>query len=495
MILLLALALQCPDGSPPPCRGARAAAPVAPTSVAVLYFDNLSRDSNDAFLADGLTEELIARLGRVERLSVKSRTAVQRLRGRPLDEPAVIGRTLAVAHFVSGSVRRSGTRLRVTAELTRASTGVQVWSETFDRSSDDLMGVESEIAQAIATGVGGRLAPAERRTLAVRPTTNPEAYEHFVRGNVLLPRRTAADVRRAVGEFETAARIDPSFAGAWARAGLGYALIIDWGWRYPDLPADSAVARLSRHAAEAVSRDPASGDAWLAQALALQIRHPLASDSVVPAFERALAADSRNAELMHQFAGYLGILGRADRARQLWQRALALEPERAISLENLARLSLYRRDLDGAMALYDSALRVDPGARFIHVSMAYVAVARGDTARLRQALAESDIGPRSEVDPLRAILAAARGDTVSARRMLEALDRDEPLGPLEYFPLSGIAVAWAHAGDRQRAMEVLGRARPSLYFYESLLHPRFDILRQDSRFQSLFESMRPRISR
>src|SRR5438034_6320520 len=156
---------QCPDGSPPPCRAARTdpgrQSGVPTNSVAVLYFDNLSRDTADAYLAEGLTEELIAQLGRVERLVVKSRNAVRRYRSDDLD-PAQLGRVLGVAYLVSGSVRRSGTRLRVTVELVRATTGVRLWGEQYDRAQADLLDLQEGIARAVAGVIAGLLLPAER---------------------------------------------------------------------------------------------------------------------------------------------------------------------------------------------------------------------------------------------------------------------------------------------------------------------------------------------
>ncbi|MGH2668314.1 MAG: hypothetical protein ACRDH5_04195, partial [bacterium] len=117
---------------------ARAASAPARNSVAVLYFDNLSRDTADAYLADGLTEEIIARLGQVERLRVKSRTAVQHYRGRSVGGPATLGRALGVPYLVNGTVRRAGPRLRVSVELVRAATGDRVWGDQYDRTQADL---------------------------------------------------------------------------------------------------------------------------------------------------------------------------------------------------------------------------------------------------------------------------------------------------------------------------------------------------------------------
>jgi TolB-like protein/Tfp pilus assembly protein PilF len=461
----------------------------------VLYFDNLSHDSADAFLADGLTEELIARLGQVERLQVKSRTAVMRLRGRPMDEPAAIGRALNVAHFVSGSVRRSATRLRVTAELTRASSGVQVWSQTYDRASDDLMGVESEIAQAIATGVGGRLAPAEQRTLAARPTTSPEAYEHFVRGNVLLARRTAPDMRRAIAEFETAAQLDPSFARSRARAGLGYALFLDWAWVYPGLSDDSVLERLSQSARQALAIDSLGGDAWMAQGLYRAFRHPRTYEGVAEAFDHGVAAEPRNAELLHQFAGYLTYLGQYDRAERMYRAALALEPERPITLDNLAGFLTNQRRYDEARAAWASAVRYDPSAFYLRVNRAWLELASGQLAAAR-AQADSVIATtleeRIKLDPVRAAIAARAGDTTAARRILESVEQTLPPDTHVMLLLVNMAFGWAATGDAGRALDLLERVDPpGILFHDFLRAPAYDPLRALPRFQRLVEATRP----
>ena len=279
--------------------------------MAVLYFDNLSRDTADIYLADGLTEELITRLGQIERLQVKSRTAVQRYRGRSIDDPAVLGRTLSVAHLVSGTVQRGAGRLRVTVELTRATTGVRVWGERYERSSDDLMVVEAEIAQAIAEGVGGRLAPAERRALIARPTRNPAAYDYFLRGNHFIARRTPVDARLAIEQYQQALHIDSTFTGALARIGYAYALFLNWGWPFPGLTPDSMLTRGFAVADRALVLDSAAADAWMARGYLLGFRYPRTYDSVNAAFDRAIALDPRNAEAHHQY-GFLLLMAGAD---------------------------------------------------------------------------------------------------------------------------------------------------------------------------------------
>src|SRR5256886_14200052 len=184
-------AAQCPDGSPPPC-GARAAASPAANSVAVLYFDNLSPDTADAYLADGPTEEITSRLGGVQRLQIKrpSRDAARRLRDTVPDYLVAVGRVLRVRYLVEGSVRRAGARVRVSVRLVKAANGFRIWGEDYDRATSDLLVLQEAIAREVATGIAGRLVPTERAALAARPTRNPEAFERFLRGNYYLTQRT-----------------------------------------------------------------------------------------------------------------------------------------------------------------------------------------------------------------------------------------------------------------------------------------------------------------
>jgi len=153
-------------------------------TVAVMYLDNQSRDTSDAYLADGLTEEITTKLGQIGRLAVTSNTTMRRYRNGTT-EPAQLGRELRVAQLVSGSIRRAGHRIRVNVELLRARDGVQLWADAYDRTDADLLAIEEDVARAVASAIAGRLLPGEQATLAARPTQNPEAYDHLLRGQLL----------------------------------------------------------------------------------------------------------------------------------------------------------------------------------------------------------------------------------------------------------------------------------------------------------------------
>src|SRR2546425_1427559 len=318
----LSAAGQCPDGSPPPC-GARAAASPAPNSVAVLYFDNLSPDTADAYLADGLTEEIASRLGDIRRILVKqaSREGVRRLREATQDYRVAVGHAMGVRHLVEGSLRRAGPRVRVVARLINTASGFRVWGQTYDRAAADLLALEDEIAREIATSIAGQLAPAERTALVERPTTHPDAYEHFLRGNYYLAKRSVNGLHRAIDEYEAAALRDPRFTRAIARAGFVYGLSLTYGWALPGLPRDSMLARALALTSRALAQDSSVSDAWLARGYVTSFLQPRTLGGVIEALGRALALDPRNSEALQQYGFFLRVLGRDSAARAASSRS------------------------------------------------------------------------------------------------------------------------------------------------------------------------------
>src|SRR2546425_7164776 len=196
------LPAQCPDGSPPPCgRPTARPAPPAANSVAVLYF--AARDTADAYLAEGLTEDLTSLLGSVARVQVKSPGVVRHAQSAsPGDAPA-IARALDVHYLVDGSVRRVGARVRVSIRLLTGATAVATWGDVFDRKPDELLALPSEVARAVARRVGGAAAvpSSETGALGTLRTRSPAAYDHYLRGNFFLARRSPDQTARALTEY------------------------------------------------------------------------------------------------------------------------------------------------------------------------------------------------------------------------------------------------------------------------------------------------------
>ena len=488
---------QCPDGTPPPCaRAARLAAP-SPNSVAVMYLNNQSRDTSDAYLADGLTEEITTKLGQIGRLAVTSNTTMRRYRTIAAADPAVLGRTLRVAQLVSGSVRRSGHRIRVSVELLRASDGVQLWADAYDQTDADLLAIEQDIASRVATAIAGRLLPGERATLAARPTRNPGAYDRYLRGNFLIAQRAPAPARSAVAEYLAAVALDPTFSRAWGRMGLAYALFVDWGWPFQGLGEDSLVALGAAAADRALQLDSQSTDGWLARAYVQSDLHPTTFGGVLPAFARAVALDPQNAEAHHQYGSFLMTMGRDSQAADEFRRALALDPGRAITFDNFATMRYMEHRLKEALQLADSGLAADPQAYYLYADRANLRLAAGDVAGAR---ADADATARTRPadyvassEGLTAIVEAYAGDTAVARSRLEraVAQLADPAHP-DYSPAGWLALGFLRCGDRERALTILESVRPrgiNLWFV--MRDPGFDPIRQTPRFRALVDETRP----
>jgi TolB-like protein len=436
--------------------------------VAVLYFENQSSDSADSYLATGLTEAIITKLGDIPRLTVKSRYVVRRYQGAPAQtDPAQIGRALGVAYIVTGSVQRAGTRLRVTAEMARAATGDRAWGQQYERGDGDVFAIQEDIARGVATGVAGRLLPAERASLQARPTRNNEAYDDVLRGDVLLSQRTPASVLRAIAEYEAAARLDPSMASAWARIALADALRLDWQWGDGAPPPDSVLANGLAAADRALTLDSLSSDGWLARGYLMMFRNPRDFSGAEEGMRRAIALNPRNAEAWSQLGDFLGLKASGNPARdsvhraeqEAYRRALEIEPSRPTTLRNLAG-SL--DDAHAQLALMESAMAIDPVNYFNHLARAQLLLLLHDTAQARISANDGERlapeGARLEARGMRANLAISLGDSADARIRVDALLRDLPAtGPISARPGSEVVQVLVRLGDLERAFAIFAR--------------------------------------
>jgi TolB-like protein len=484
------LLAQCPDGAPPPCaRPARVAAP-RPNSVAVLYFDNLSADSNDAYLAEGITEEIITRLGDVARLTVKSRYAVRPYRHDVSRGPAALGRALGVAYLVTGSVQRAGRRLRVHAELARASTGNRAWGQEYDRGDGDVFAIMADIAQHVVAGVAGSLLPTERAALGARPTESNDAYDHLLKGDVLLAQRTPVSVRQAITEYEAASRLDPTLAVAWAKLSVAYGILIQRGWSTDGRPpADSLSTRSIAAADRALALDSTSSDTWMAQGYAGMVRDPLTWQGAEAGFRRAVAVNPRNAEAWHQLGDLLGAMRRDSEAMLAYRTAIAAEPDRPVTMLSLASVATPREGI----AACDSVLALDPASSNAYIIRALDRLRLGDTAGARADRANlervvplgAELGTRAQA----ARLTLALGDTADARERARAiLSTLPPSGPVHPRIAGLVAVVLYDVGDREAALALLERAPRGVAIWQSRGGASW---LADPRIQQVFEASRP----
>jgi len=464
-----ATAQQCPDGTPPPCARAAAPARPAPRSVAVLTFENTTRDTAAQYLAEGLADQITTRLGGVARLTTISRTAVRRLRRPELLSVQQLGRTLNAVYLVNGSLRAAGGRVRVNVETLRAATGELVWSAAFDRASDDLIGIEEAIATEVATGVAGRLSPQERRVLETRVTANSRAYEQFVRGNVLLARRTPASIQGAIAAYRAATAADSGFADAYAR--LAYAFAMCRNLRCGD-DGDSLLARSRQQSARALQLNPRSSDAWMSRGWLLVVGFLNTDDSLLAslaAFRRAVELNPRNDEAWHQYGNPLMYV--SDSASlDAMRHALALDPARGITYFNLAITYYLMGRNDQALQAVDSAITLEPDGLFRRDRGLY-RLAAGDTAG---ALADARLDSGMGLNP--PLLAAFAHDSAAVRAMEARVARSCDAGVAAYL-------LWT--GRREQALRVLLGCRPSLRTRWWLRFPVFAPLADDPRIQAL----------
>ena len=483
---------QCPDGTPPPCAARPARAPTPPpNSVAVLYFDNYSSDSGDAYLAEGLTEEIIARLGDVARLTVKSRYAVRRYKGNDAaSDPATLGRMLGVAYLVTGSVQRAGNRLRVRAELARASTGDRRWGQAYERGDGDVFAIMSDIAQNVVAGVAGSLLPSERAALRARPTANRGAYDHLLKGDVLLAQRTPVLVRQAIAEYEAATKLDPALLQAWAKMSVAYGVLVQRGWTPDGRPPDDSLSRRSVDAAaRALALDSLSSDAWMAAGYAAMVRDPLAWTGAEAGFRRAVALNPRNAEAWHQLGDLLGVAGRRSEAVAAYRAAIAAEPDRPVTVLSLAAGASPREGI----AACDSVLADDPASPNAYIIRALDRLRLGDTAGARADRASlertiplgEEFGARAQA----ALVTFAIGDTADASRRAHAILADLPASGAVHPRIAGLVAGVLYdVGDREAALALLERSPRGIALWQSR---RLASWLADPRIGPIFDASRP----
>ena len=192
----------------------------------MLPFENLSRDPDNAYFADGIQEEILTRLASIADLKVISRTSTQHYQSKPRNL-AEIAKQLGVANILEGSVQKAADQVRVNVQLINAQTDSHLWADTYDRKLTDIFGVESEIAKGIAESLQAKLTGREEQALAVKPTNNPEAYDAYLRG-LAFEARSAFSIDpygKAIGFYERAVQLDPNFALAWARLSRADALL------------------------------------------------------------------------------------------------------------------------------------------------------------------------------------------------------------------------------------------------------------------------------
>ena len=441
---------------------ARPTLTVPEKSIAVLPFENRSRDPDNAYFADGIQDEILTHLSKIADLKVISRTSTQHYKSAPENLPE-IARQLGVAHILEGSVQKSGDAVRVNVQLIKAANDSHLWADTFDRKLTDIFSVESEVAQAIADQLRTKLTGQEQQVIATKPTDNPEAYNAYLRGLAysLKTSPTSANVLGAQKYFREAVRLDPKFALGWAL--LSY--VDARGYISQSLQPTLALREEARQAAEtALTLQPNLGEALYAKG-AYHYWILKDYDTAVRYFEQArqlLPNSSRIPELLAYVARRRG---EWDRSESYLNEAERLDPLNVNLLTQQANTDMALRRFPEALRKLDQVLNITPDDVDTLVAMATIAQAEGDLPRAAALLAplhpNADDSGAVETQVYQAILERRPAQVIS--RLKEILAKPDPAlgyinGELRFW------LGWAQdvAGDHAAAQESWRQARREL---------------------------------
>ena len=449
-------------------------------SLAVLPLADMSGDSRQQYLADGMTEELINELSRVQELKVISRTSVMQYKGSNKTLP-VIARELNVDAVVEGAVLRSGNRIRVTTELVDARRDTHLWSQSYDRDLADSLNLQRELALEISKQIHITIAPAEAKQLAGKLPVDPQAHELYLRGRFFWNQRTPDALFRAADYFRQATEADPHYAQAYAGLADAYADMVGFG----DLRPAEGDRRATAAAQQAITLEPdlPEGHAALAYIRAAEWDWAGAQQE----FERALQLNPGYVPALYEYAFILSMWGRDAQATELARRAVDLDPLSNIVLYRAGRVFFQGRHYDQAEKLYRRVLELNPYDQLGLFGIGILFEAQGKGP---QALAEFErlTWNLSGLDIASALAVSGRKQE-ARRRLASEIKRAQQENT--YLRPGEMAEVYANLGDTAEAIRWLERGYQDHDSYLALMKvwPRYDPLRADPRFQDLLRRM------
>lgn len=456
-IIILALVL---GALPLLRRHTSSAAPIA--SIAVLPFLDMSPAKDQGYLCDGLSEELINALSAIPGLKVVARTSAFRYKGIA-DDVRRVGADLGVDHIIEGSVRTSGKRLRVTAQLVRVRDGYHVWSRQFDREFIEVFSIQEELARAVASSVGAELGAG----ISLARTRNPEAYRLYLEGRHYWRQFLPPSTAQAVTYFQRVIDADPSFAPAYAGLADSYMQMNVWRMA----PPKQLIEKARQAATRALSLEPNSAEAE-AQLGAVSAFYDWDWKSCEQHFRRAIDAQPNYVDAHWLFATTcLGPQGRLEEALTEARRGVTLDPLSPLSHTMVGAVHMYRGEFDAALAALDRALHLDSSFTMAALFKGFIYLAQG---RTDLAAASGNQGV------FRAYIQAKRGNTALARAMIETLiaEAGNPLA---------IAAGYAGLGEQENALSWLEKAADARVPQMIWIHfeEPYESLRETSRYRAI----------
>ena len=449
-------------------------------SIAVLPLKNLSGDSAQEYLADGMTEALIGRLAGIHDLRVISHTSVMQFKNPQLSVPQ-IAKMLHVDAIVEGSVMREGNRIRVTAQLIRGSTDEHFWSETYDRELSDALTLQSELAQTIAQKVEATVSGQEQERLAATRTVAPEVYESYLKGWYAIDRgNRKSDLEEGMAHFEDAIKKDPTFAPAYL--GLAESLA-ELDTPFIGAPSDQAQPKIMSAIKKALELDPNLADAHVMLADALMRQWHWADAEAE--YRRALDLSPNNADAHLGLASWFLCHGRTDEALIWARRARELDPL-SVSGADIGFILFQARHYDDAIRELRSELAVEPDDAGTLWYLGFVLIANNQPndaiPLLEKAATLSNRSPGVLGVLIRAYAHAGRRS--DALRVLAELKKRKTEG---YVPAAAFVNAYLGLDENEEAFTWLEQAykEQSKILLFIKVHPYFDPLRSDPRFVDL----------
>jgi TolB-like protein/Tfp pilus assembly protein PilF len=451
--------------------------------LAVLPFENLTGDAGQDYFSDGLTEEMIAQLGRLdpERLGVIARTSVMHYK-HTQEQLDRIGGELGVQYVMEGSVRRDGDKVRITAQLTQTKDQTRVWARQYDRELSNLLVLQGEIAQDVSSEIHVALGN-QKRVAPVGPASlSPEAFEVYalyLEGRYFWNKRTALGFERAIGFFQQAVAKDPSYARAYAGLADSYTLMSSYNVASPK----EMIPRARAAALTALQLDEGLAEAHASLAVIAQ-NYDWDWQTAEKEYRRAIQLDPNYATAHHWYAEYLALRGRFDEALAEIERARQLDPLSLIIGADRGAILYYSRQYDRAIEQFRTVLEIEPNFSRAHI-MLYAYVQKGQFA---DALADIEKWRHMDNTPwtwtLESYVCGRSGQLVRARHAFEKLQKLNRHQPLE---AALMFVAYVGMGDKDKAFAWLQKAylEHSPVLTALKVDPIYDPLRSDPRFQDL----------
>jgi eukaryotic-like serine/threonine-protein kinase len=451
-------------------------------SIAVLPFENLSRDPDNAYLAEGIQSEILTRLSKIADLKVISRTSTQHYKSAP-DNLSQVARQLGVANILEGTVQKSGDAVRVNVQLIKADTDSHLWADTFDQKFTNIFAVESKIATRIAETLQARLTGADRNAIAKRPTANTEAYALYLKGRFFWNKRTGADLRTAIYYFNQALGKDPGYALAYAGLADSYAILPRFGAASPadSLPHAKAAAK------KALELDDTLAEAHTSLAFPLAY-YDCDFEQSAKEFERAIHLNPNYATAHHWYGELLAQMGRFDEAIAEFKRAQELDPLSLIINADLGEVYRWARQYDKAIEQLRKTLEMDPRFYYAHWNLGIALQLKGE---LSTAIGEYRKAVELNDDPfVLALLGQAyarAGEREEAQKILARLSEE---AKSRYVYAYSFALMFLALGDKDRAIDEMEEAyRERNQVFSIKVDAMLDDLRGNPRFEAIVQKV------